>query len=45
MNKVDDEADAVAARAVAEGVLERAAVPPVLLARLIADDPVVEVVE
>ena len=44
VNKVDDEADAAAARAVAEGVLDRADVPRVLLTRLIADDPVVEVV-
>ena len=44
VNKVDDEADAAAARAVAEGVLDRADVPRVLLTRLIADDPIVEVV-
>jgi probable selenium-dependent hydroxylase accessory protein YqeC len=45
VNKVDDEADAAAARAVAREVLRRADVPRVLLTRLIADDPVVEVVE
>ncbi|QKY17779.1 selenium cofactor biosynthesis protein YqeC [Halorubrum sp. CBA1229] len=44
VNKVDDEADAAAARAVAEGVLDHANVPRVLLTRLIADDPIVEVV-
>ncbi|WP_460562792.1 selenium cofactor biosynthesis protein YqeC [Halorubrum pallidum] len=50
VNKVDDEADAVAAREVAEGVLTRSDVSRVLLTRLVeggvaADDPVVEVVE
>jgi probable selenium-dependent hydroxylase accessory protein YqeC len=44
VNKVDDEADAAAGRAVAQGVLDRADVPRVLLTRLIADEPVVEVV-
>ncbi|KOX96901.1 MULTISPECIES: selenium cofactor biosynthesis protein YqeC [Halorubrum] len=45
VNKVDDDADAAAARAVAGEILHRADVPRVLLTRLIADDPVVEVVE
>ena len=45
VNKVDDEADADAARAIAGEILHRANVPRVVLARLIADDPVVEVVE
>ncbi|MFC7325534.1 selenium cofactor biosynthesis protein YqeC [Halorubrum rutilum] len=45
VNKVDDESDAAAARAVARETLYRADVPRVLLTRLIADDPVVEVVE
>ncbi|QWC18264.1 selenium cofactor biosynthesis protein YqeC [Halorubrum sp. 2020YC2] len=45
VNKVDDEADAAAARAVAREIRFRANVPRVLLTRLIADDPVVEVVE
>ncbi|MFD1570884.1 selenium cofactor biosynthesis protein YqeC [Halorubrum laminariae] len=50
VNKVDDEADAAAAREIAEGVVDRADVPRVLLTRLVeaegpADDPVVEVVE
>jgi len=44
VNKVDDESDATAARAVARETLRRADVPRVLLARLIAEDPVVEVV-
>jgi len=45
VNKVDDEADAAAARAVAQETLYRADVPRVILTRLIADDPVIEVVE
>ncbi|MEZ3163022.1 selenium cofactor biosynthesis protein YqeC [Halorubrum sp. RMP-47] len=45
VNKVDDEADANAARAVAGEILMRANVPRVLLTRLTADDPLVEVVE
>ena len=45
VNKVDDEADATAARAVAGEILMRANVPRVLLTRLTAEDPVVEVVE
>jgi len=50
INKVDDGADAAAAREIAEEVLDRADVPRVLLTRLVeagdaADDPVVEVVE
>jgi len=44
VNKVDDEADASAARAVAEGVLDHADVPRVLLTRLVDDEPVVDVV-
>jgi probable selenium-dependent hydroxylase accessory protein YqeC len=45
VNKVDDEADADAARAVAREIRHRANVPRVVLTRLIADDPVAEVVE
>ncbi|ELZ49410.1 anaerobic dehydrogenase cluster protein [Halorubrum coriense DSM 10284] len=45
VNKVDSEADAKAARAVAGEILMRANVPRVLLTRLTAADPVVEVVE
>ncbi|SFR31116.1 selenium cofactor biosynthesis protein YqeC [Halorubrum sodomense] len=45
VNKVDDEADATAARAVAREILYRANVPRVVLTRLVSDDPVVEVVE
>jgi len=45
VNKVDDAADRAAARAIAEEVLTRANVPRVLLTRLTADDPIVEVVE
>ena len=45
VNKVDDESDAAVARAVAGEILFRANVPRVLLTRLTADDPVVEVVE
>jgi probable selenium-dependent hydroxylase accessory protein YqeC len=42
VNEVDEEADA--AREVAEGVLDRADIPRVLLTRLIADDLVVELI-
>ncbi|CDK38686.1 anaerobic dehydrogenase cluster protein [Halorubrum sp. AJ67] len=45
MNKVDDEADAAAARKIAGEIRFRANVPRVLLTRLTAEDPVVEVVE
>lgn len=45
VNKVDSEGDAAAARAVAGEILFRANVPRVVLTRLTADDPVVEVVE
>jgi probable selenium-dependent hydroxylase accessory protein YqeC len=45
LNKVDDEALAATAREVAAEIHERADVPRVVLTRLTADEPVVEVVE
>ncbi|WP_123621818.1 selenium cofactor biosynthesis protein YqeC [Halorubrum sp. CSM-61] len=45
VNKVDDEADAAAARKIAGEIRLRANVPRVLLTRMTADDPVVEVVD
>jgi len=45
LNKADDEELAGVARTIARDVLARAPVPRVVLARLRADDPVVEVVE
>ena len=45
VNMVDDDGLETAARAVAAAVLERADVPRVVLSRMIADEPVVAVVE
>jgi len=45
INMVDDADLAATAREIAEGVLERAAVPRVVLAEMRADDPLVAVVE
>ncbi|PSQ16310.1 putative selenium-dependent hydroxylase accessory protein YqeC [Halobacteriales archaeon QS_8_69_26] len=45
LNKVDDDSLAGVAREIAAGIHARADVPRVVLARMTADDPVVEVVE
>lgn len=45
LNKVDDEALADVGREIARELLDRAAVPRVVLTRLVADDPVVDVIE
>ena len=45
VNMVDDESLAAVSREVAEGVLDRTDVPRVVLARMIDDDPLVDVVE
>ncbi len=45
MNMVDDAGLEATATAIAEDLLDRAAVPRVVLARMVADDPVVAVVD
>lgn len=45
LNKVDDEELAGVGREIARGILDRADVPRVVLTQLIADEPVVDVIE